>query len=253
MTYRTTTRRPRWVGACASALLSATLTIACLTATTEDARANPAGATEPTQITNMIQLVDQTQRMVDQIRNLKAQLQTLRYNTQKMAQGSWDIRSQALSRLGELQREFQSNAFMSESFAEEFEERFPGNTRWADFGRQYRELRMQNLNAARRSLRMIGVLDREMDNDRAILDRLRQQGANAGGQRQAIEAGNLLTAEMVRQLNILRSTQREHQRLQAQQEAAREQRAAHEEAELDARLEYRGVIHEGQHHSVSEP
>lgn len=232
-----------------AATLAAALAIACLTAVAEDARANPAGATEPTQITNMIQLVDQTQRMIDQLRNVKAQLQTLRYNSQRMAEGSWDLRSRALEQLSELQQEFQTNAFTSESFSEEWAERYPGTTRWTDFGTQYRDLRMQNLNAARRSLRMIGVLDREMANDRAILDRLRQQGQSAGGQRQAIEAGNLLTAEMVRQMNLLRSTQREHQRLQAEQEAAHEQRHAHEEAELDARLEYRGVIHDSDNHS----
>lgn len=229
--------------------LAAALAVALFTAAAQDARANPAGATEPTQITNMIQLVDQTQRMVDQLRNLKAQLQSLRYNSQRMAAGSWDLRSQALSHLGEMQREFQQNAFMSESFAEEWSDRFPGNERWTDFGTQYRDLRMQNLNSARRALRMIGVLDREMDNDRAILDRLRQQGQSAGGQRQAIEAGNLLHAEMVRQMNLLRATQRSHQRLQAEQEAAAEQRRAHEEAELEARLQYRGVLHESVNHS----
>lgn len=231
------------------ATLAAALAVTCLSAAAEGARANPAGATEPTQITNMIQLIDQAQNMISQLRALRAQLQTLRYNTQRMAAGSWDIRSRAMERLGELQREFQSHAFNAESFAEDWASTHPGNVGWTDYSSQYRALRMQNLNSARRALRMIGTLESEMDNDRAILDRLRQQGQSAGGQRQAIEAGNMLAAETVRQLNLMRATHQSHQRLQAEQEAAAEQRRAHQDAELEERLRYHNLMHEPVDHS----
>ena len=91
-----------------------------------DARAGilAGGASEVTQVLNKVELIMQTKKIVDQVRQTKQTLQLLKNNFQRLNPASWGQFTGALNLLADSVKQGERTAFSLARADEEYERRF---------------------------------------------------------------------------------------------------------------------------------
>lgn len=181
-----------------------------------------AGATEPTQIMNNIQLVmsyiesaQQTATQLQQYQTMLKNLQTLtpsglvddRARTLWASQGM----DQVFSNLRQVVVNGQGVAYSQGAMDSTFRKLHAGYggyvSNGVNFNQAYANWSDNTLAAVKNSASMIGIQSQNLQNEQSLMTELRSRSASAGGQLQALQAGNDINAAMVGQLQSLRALQ----------------------------------------------
>lgn len=206
--------------------------VAGLAVTQASATGLIAGATEPTQILNNIQLVMGYIEQVQQTTTQLQQYQTMLKNLQQLApSGSLDQQAHALWQSQGMDQTFanlrkiviggNSVAYSQGSMDANFKRLHPGyngyTSNGVNFNQAYANWSDNTLGAVKNSTNMIGIQSQSLESEQSLMSELRSRSASAGGQLQALQAGNDINAAMVGQLQSLRALQMAQ--MQAQNEA----------------------------------
>ncbi len=179
-----------------------------------------AGATEPTQIVNMMQLVlsyvEQVQQTVTQINQYQTMLKNLERLTpsgllDQQASMLWQSAGmeQTFSDLRQVVVGGQKVAFSLSSMDSSFKRLHPGYNNYVsggvNFNQAYANWSDNTLRAVKNSASMIGIQSQSLQSEQSYLSELRARSASSGGQLQALQAGNDIGTAMVAQIQNLRA------------------------------------------------
>lgn len=174
-----------------------------------DARAGilMGGASEITQVLNKVELIMQTQQIIDQVRKTKQTLELLRNNFKRLSPASWGELTGALNSLADSVAHGERTAFSLARADEEYERRFSEGSRKrkvpTPFGQAYEGWWWKNRATVRGILAKIGMKASDFRNQEAGLRKLQNLSRSPGSRDQILQAANELAVAQSRQLQEL--------------------------------------------------
>lgn len=156
-----------------------------------------AGATEPTQILNNVQLVLQEANQVQMVAN---QLNSLA----KMPVTNWGQASSDLAALTQAVSVGQGISYTMSNVASAFQQQYPGYQAPQNFGQSYQQWGQNSLSSISAALQAAGLQSSQFSTERAALSAIQMLANNPLGQTQAIQAGTEIASAQVDQLQKLR-------------------------------------------------
>lgn len=210
-----------------SYLAVVTFTLGCLGAANTYAGGAIAGATEPTQILNNIQLMASYAEEASQTVTQIQQYQTMLQNLQRLTPSS--LLNQAAQKLfvdqnmlqtfKSLQRVVvagQQTSYTLANIDQRFKQMHQGyGANGLDFSRSYRDWSGNTLNSVRNSLALISAHSENFDSEQEMVSELMERSQTANGQMQVMQAANQIGVAMVGQMQQLRQLQMAQGRAQA--------------------------------------
>jgi P-type conjugative transfer protein TrbJ len=162
-----------------------------------------AGALEPTQLANMIQLIEHTVHFIQMVVRLKQQVQYWQQNLKGFAKGDFGQAMTILNGTASLVSEFRGLTFAARSNIETFKKDHPGQTAPADgdYKQAYRDLDKQTVQAVERSLNSMNVqlTDEKggLKKQHEVVQQLANQIDSADGQVKAAQLTNKLLVQLI--------------------------------------------------------
>lgn len=163
-------------------------------------------STEWTQIANNIQLAsqyaEQVRHTINQVEQLRWQMQ----NTKRLASGDWGNTFEQLSTLNELARRGDSIAFSSADLVGQMNEQYKGYDNWQrdispqEYEQNYKKMSQTLGDTASASLQVANGLYQQKADDEQLLKTLEGQSQGASGRLEAMQAGNQISAQVIRHL-----------------------------------------------------
>lgn len=190
-----------------------------------------AGATEPTQILNNLQLVasyaQQANQTVTQIQQYQTMLKNLLNMTPSQMLGEvagklWNDNnmSTAFKNLSTIVSAGQKISYTLSNQDQYFKNLHPGYGSVWDFQNAYRNWSDNTLNSIQGALQVVSAHMDDFSNEQSMIQQLQQRSQSAQGQLQALQAGNEVGVAMVGQLEKLRQLQMAQMQSQNQYLAA---------------------------------
>lgn len=162
--------------------------------------------TEWTQIMNNIQLVqsyaEQIRQTLNQVKMINDQIK----NTKALANGEWGNTFEQIERLAALARHGQSIAYSASDLAAEMDRRYKGYSHWQreispqEYETHYQQLSQSMGDSAGSALKVANGIYQQRSEDERVLNRIESRSQNATGRMEAIQAGNELSGQIIRQL-----------------------------------------------------
>ncbi|MGE4262174.1 P-type conjugative transfer protein TrbJ [Shewanella sp.] len=162
--------------------------------------------TEWTQLLNQVQLVnqyaEQVRHTVNQVKMIQDQLQ----NTKALVSGEWGNTFDQINKLSDLARQGQSIAFSATNLTNEMNQRYKGYNNWQrtisnqEYEDHYRKLSQSMGDSAGSALSVANGIYNQRHEDELTLNRIESRSSSAAGRMEAIQAGNELSAQIIRQL-----------------------------------------------------
>ncbi|MGP8437796.1 P-type conjugative transfer protein TrbJ [Paraburkholderia fungorum] len=192
---------------------------ALLMSVTLNARAGAvAGATEPTQILNNIQLTasyaQQAQQTVTQINQYEAMLQNLMTSTPSELLGQaagalWNDNNmtQTFKNLSTIVQGGQKIAYTLQNTDQLFHNLHPGYGSAFDFQNGYRNWSDNTLSSVQNALSLMNAHASNFANEQTMVKELQTRSQSAVGQMQMLKAGNDIGVAMIGQMQELRQLQ----------------------------------------------
>lgn len=197
--------------------------------------------TEWTQIMNNIQLVqsysEQIRQTLNQVKMINDQIK----NTKALANGEWGNTFDQIERLSALARHGQSIAYSASDLTAEMDRRYKGYQHWQreispqDYENHYQQLSQSMGDSAGAALKVANGIYNQRNEDERVLNRIESRSQSATGRMEAIQAGNELSAQIIRQLQkieTLLSAQIQQTSTFVQAENEKEQLAAAQSSEF---------------------
>ncbi|OYY31311.1 MAG: P-type conjugative transfer protein TrbJ, partial [Halothiobacillus sp. 24-54-40] len=173
-----------------------------------------AGATEPTQIMNNIELVAGVAKQAEQVSNQLLQIQNQIQAYQNMVTNTLNIPNQIwqnadglLNQLVGIVNQGQALAFSATNIDSLFKQKYPGYTPPQDFGAAYQNITDSTLDSVRGALNAANLQSKDFTSEQAALNSIEAQSQSATGRMQAIQAGNSIAMAQVQQMRKLRALQ----------------------------------------------
>ncbi|MBN3815195.1 P-type conjugative transfer protein TrbJ [Paraburkholderia sp. Se-20369] len=177
-----------------------------------------AGATEPTQILNNIQLVasyaQQAQQTVTQINQYETMLRNLMNSTPSELLGQaagvlWkdNNMTQVFKNLSTIVQGGQKIAYTLQNTDQLFRNLHPGYGSAFDFRNGYRNWSDNTLNSVQNALSLMTAHASNFANEQSMVKELQTRSQSAGGQMQVLQAGNEIGVAMIGQMQELRQLQ----------------------------------------------
>lgn len=177
-----------------------------------------AGATEPTQILNNIQLVasyaQQAQQTVTQINQYETMLRNLMNSTPSELLGQaagalWNDQNmtQTFQNLSTIVMAGQKVAYTLQNTDQLFHNLHPGYGSAFDFQNAYRSWSDNTLGSVQNALSLISAHASNFANEQSMVKELQSRSQTAQGQMQVLQAGNDIGVAMVGQMQQLRQLQ----------------------------------------------
>lgn len=193
------------------------------------------GATEPTQILNNLQLgasyVEQAQQTIHQFNQYQAMLQNLKQMTpsallDQAAQKLWQDQNmtQAFRNLQKIVVGGQEISYSLASVDTRFKQMYPGYGAAGNFSQSYRDWSGNTLNSVKNALSLVTAHSESFTSEQGMMSELSLKSQTAGGQLQALQAGNQISVAMVGQMQQLRQLQMAQMRAQGDYIAAQQSR-----------------------------
>jgi P-type conjugative transfer protein TrbJ len=184
------------------------------------ARALQSNINEATQIQN------QLQQIAMEVKNLT------RFPT-----GVWgDIQSE-LNQLTQLAQSSGAISYAMQNLSAQFHQRYPGYQAPADYQQEYQQWTTNALDGIRTALEAANQQNNQFAEENGNMQRIKAESDSAVGQMQALQAGNMLAAQLVQQLQKLRELQMAEMQAQTAYMATQIQEQATEKAALKAWLD----------------
>lgn len=167
-------------------------------------------ATEFTQVLNHVELViqvSQTARMlVNQIQMISNQIEFLK-SIATNPNGIWDNIVPLLAQLHNVVQQGQALSYNLQNISQVFQTTFPGYVPPQNFINEYQQWTQGTLDSIRGSLMAAGLQSNQLSTESSTLTSLKSLSNGAIGQTQAIQAGNMISHEMINQMQKLRQLQ----------------------------------------------
>jgi P-type conjugative transfer protein TrbJ len=168
-------------------------------------------ATEFTQILNNIELVKMVAQEAQEIENQLKMLEDMVRNTLALPEAVWGNTLGALMRLADVVRQGQALAYSLSNLDQEFRNRFKDYPSYlthqygvGELSAKYRQWSTETLDTVRASLDAVHLQAEDFTDEEATLRQLQHFSETASGRMQALQAGNQIAAQQVRQTQLLR-------------------------------------------------
>ena len=165
------------------------------------------GATEITQLSNHVELVAQLDQLVQQLSTVKDQLTNMLNNSNPLVMfQSTDI-SKDLSQLLELSQKGESISFTEENIDSQFDTKYPGYTNdeeVKDFSAAYKEWSDSSMDGLKKLIQTTKQQSDDFQEEDNTLNNLRDSSQFSTGRMQALQVGNEIATEQVKQMEKLR-------------------------------------------------
>ena len=167
--------------------------------------------TEWTQIMNNIQLVTSYAEQISQTANQVRMIQDQIKNSKQLAKGDWGNTFDQLNRLAELARRGESIAYSTTDLAKKMSDKYKGYEHWKreispqDFEKNYKGLSSTLGDTATNALTVANELHNQKGADEALITQLQNKSQSATGRLEAIQAGNELSGQILRQLQKMQT------------------------------------------------
>ncbi|WP_301233382.1 P-type conjugative transfer protein TrbJ [Pandoraea cepalis] len=156
-----------------------------------------AGATEPTQLLNNLELlqanIQQAQQVANQLRNLTT-----------LPQMVWGQAQADLQQLTGIVNVGQTISYAATNVDQVFRQQYPGYGKITNFPQSYAQWGTNTLDNLRSALNVAGLQSSQFASERAALQSIQSMANNPTGQLQAVQAGVSIASMQVDQLQKLR-------------------------------------------------
>ncbi len=182
--------------------------------------AGTGGSTEVTQILNNAQLVEQSSEMYTQTMKLKSQLEKqsamvddMRRQGKTISNQEWGRTSQDLQELSEVVRQGEAMAYSSSNADASYRQKFQGYDFYSKekgkststFSDRYSDWSNTNRDSISGAMRAANLQAHQFQTEEMTMKSIERLSHNAQGRMEAIQAGNLIAAQQVGQMQKLRS------------------------------------------------
>lgn len=171
----------------------------------------PINATEMTQIMNNIELAMVNAAELQQIHAQFQQLSHIVQQGSRLGPHMWGNTMSQLQQLAKIAREGQAMAYSMSQIDSEFRNRFKGYNNYSKinenghFSQQYQQWSNTVRDSLSGTLKSMNMQYDQFNTEEKTLKQLEQISQSATGRMQAIQAGNQISAQQVRQTQKLRS------------------------------------------------
>jgi P-type conjugative transfer protein TrbJ len=139
-----------------------------------------------------------------QIQQQLAQIQLQQQNTKSLNQRDWDMAANAMTRLAKVMAEGKGLSVSGKDFNKQFQTMFPGYKSERDFGASYDKWNQSTRDSVLGAMRVANIQVSGTEDEQAALARLRSAVLSTTGQKEAVDAGNQIALNQVRQMQSLR-------------------------------------------------
>lgn len=184
-----------------------------------------AGATEPTQIAQMV--ADGVDRALSYSEDLTQtmqqlyQLNTMRKNLKKLSPRDWLNFIGQVDKLKEIVDFQESITYAAANYEAKFKDyasfkqMASGKTSVRDYERMYKELNQGTRDTVQASLKQLNLSMKEMQDDDAVMDKLKSFSKSAVGQKAAMEAASQIGLHSINQLKQIQKVMMANTQLHA--------------------------------------
>jgi P-type conjugative transfer protein TrbJ len=182
--------------------------------------AGTGGSTEVTQILNNVQLMEQTSEMYTQTMKLKGQLEKqsamvddMNRQGKTLSNQDWGRTSQDLTELSEVVRRGEAMAYSNSNADAVYRQKFQGYDYYsreqgktsATFSDRYSDWSKTNMDSISGAMRAANLQSSQFQSETTTMRSIERLSQTAQGRMEAIQAGNLIAAQQVGQIQKLRS------------------------------------------------
>ena len=156
---------------------------------------------------NAITAMQTTQMVIQQMQAYQTQLQQFQVEAQNIknfASFNWTDISQTLANLGSAIQTGQSLAYTMQSMDQSFRQIYPGYQSPQNYQQSYQNWSNTTLDTVRGALDSISLQASDFASEEQTIQSLRAVASSPTGQMQALQAGNMLSGEMLNQMEELR-------------------------------------------------
>jgi P-type conjugative transfer protein TrbJ len=168
-------------------------------------------ALEVTQLMNHVELVTQVSQLAEQIRNQLEMLENMYTNTVNIKNPVWGAIESELAQLAAIVKQGQALAYSLGNLHQAFVQRFDNYEEYLrqrltnpDFSAKYRLWSATNTDTIRAAMDAVNLQWDQMDAENSVMATIQRMSQSALGRMQAIQAGNQMAAQTVKQLQKLR-------------------------------------------------
>lgn len=162
--------------------------------------------TEWTQLTNKLQLAQSYSEQIRQTLNQVKMIDDQIKNTKALANGEWGNTFEQIERLNALARHGQSIAYSASNLTSEMDRRYKGYQNWQreitpqQYESHYQQLTQSMGDSAGAALMVANGIYHQRNETEILLNRIESRSQTATGRMEAIQAGNELSGQIIRQL-----------------------------------------------------
>lgn len=181
-------------------------------------------------------IAQMTQQVAQQARQLQQQIQQYQnmvVNTATLPAQQWGQTMQAINQVNSLLQQAQSLSYQSGNIEQQIRSRYQGYGSYAnngmtsaDMAAKYRQWSDETNSSLSATMRALGLQNSQMADEDALMRQLEGMGNTAQGRMQAMQVGNQLAAQAVRQTQKLRQLQMMQMQMQASYYAQQQDRQA---------------------------
>jgi len=171
------------------------------------------GALETTQLLNLVELVKIALDTYQTSQKVQQQLEDMYIQGSQLTNADWGDTAQALQNLAQVVQQGQALAYSLSNNDETFREKFQTYEAYLTdrpdfdgsmFATKYRDWSTTNRDTIASSMASVGLQNEQYASEEATLQTLQMLSQNSVGRLQAIQAGNQIAAQQVRQIQKLR-------------------------------------------------
>jgi len=164
-----------------------------------------AGATEPTQILNNIELVLQYEKQIQQYATQLMQWKDQLQNVMNIPNQIWSSIQNDLMGVMNVVKQGQALAFSLANIGEQFQLKFPGFKTTANYTADYKNWSQTLRDTIKGTLEAANLQSQQFATEEGVINQLRMMSSSNQGRMQAIQTGNQIAVEVVAQMQKLRA------------------------------------------------
>lgn len=194
------------------------------------------GSLEVTQLLNFIELYDQTQNTLEEVRSSKNILQNAHDQAKGLNSFEWGNSKNELMKLNQLVRKGESLAYSAQNMDALFSKKFSGYSDYqkkksgTTFNKRYENWNKTNMDSIKSSLMAANMQSNQLKSEANLVNKLNYMSQNKSSQIQALQVGHQIAAQQIGQLQKLRQLVMAQMQSEAAYKAVAEDRAAFKQA-----------------------
>ena len=203
-----------------------------------------AGATEPTQIANNVELVMQYAKQIEQYATQLKQYQDQIQNTLNIPNQIWSAIESDLKGIMSIVQQGEALAFSMQNIGQQFQIKFPGFKKTEDFIKDYKNWSQTLRDTIKGTLEAANLQSQQFASEEGVIRQLRSMSQSNQGRLQALQTGNQIAVEVAAQMQKLRALTMAQLQAQTAYIAKTEQEKDTKQAAIDD-LMFRGKLKDG--------